>query len=449
MKKGLLILALICVWCAHAVNAQLVNGDINDDGKLDVVDINSMVSTTLGLQQIRYIPMSDDPNIVDNSHVAGTWWLNKKESFKLNPDGSTDYQGASTYEFYPYPSRLIFYNKKGDVLAWMTVIMLMDEHLWAVEKGNGDVKVYYSTPTQLVESVKINDRNVNMKYGTTQQIKVTVLPDDADTKTLKWWSSDDAVATVSSDGLVTAVDAGTVTIYCSTTDGSNITDSCSVSVGNKDRSGKDSNGREWVDLDLPSGAMWASWNIGANEPQGIGLFFAWGDVEGHASNDGHEFSYNTYKWANPSGGGKYTKYNNYPEGELHPLDSEDDAATANWGSEWRMPTVEEIRELLSDKNTKTERIVVDKMPCMKVTSVRNGNSILLPYAGVKIDKSYYAQHIYYWTNTTQGIEHYNTGCVYLYDLYDDPNIYGDKIYIELTDERYIGATVRAVRVTSK
>ena len=113
-----------------------------------------------------------------------------------------------------------------------------------------------------------------------------------------------------------------------------------------------------VDLGLPSGILWATMNVGATAPQEYGQFFAWGETTGYSSagtSDGRSFN-----WANYTGDdGTYnssdatnygfTKYNNSgSDGTYTILRSEDDAATANWGSAWRMPTYAEFQELVAN-----------------------------------------------------------------------------------------------------
>ena len=106
-------------------------------------------------------------------------------------------------------------------------------------------------------------------------------------------------------------------------------------------------GHDYVDLGLPSGTLWATYNVGATKPEQYGYYFAWGETEPKdVYND-----WSTYKYATTIGEDldSITKYN--MSGRYGIIDSlstllpEDDAATANWGSEWRMPTNEEQGEL--------------------------------------------------------------------------------------------------------
>jgi len=98
-------------------------------------------------------------------------------------------------------------------------------------------------------------------------------------------------------------------------------------------------GYQMVDLGLPSGLKWADCNVGAETPQDNGLYFSWGNVDGHAVDeegnvvDGYPFDSTTYA---STSGGQFTGST---------LDTEHDAATANMGNGWRMPVIEETREL--------------------------------------------------------------------------------------------------------
>lgn len=100
-----------------------------------------------------------------------------------------------------------------------------------------------------------------------------------------------------------------------------------------------------VDLDLPSGTKWASMNVGATSETDYGLYFAW------AATTGYTGSYNShsFKEANTpyyAGNGRWSKYTG-SDGKTV-LDAIDDAAVANWGGDWRMPTSKELYELLDE-----------------------------------------------------------------------------------------------------
>ncbi|MBR3745086.1 MAG: hypothetical protein IKN31_08335 [Bacteroidales bacterium] len=148
---------------------------------------------------------------------------------------------------------------------------------------------------------------------------------------------------------------------------------------------------EYVDLGLTSGVKWATCNVGASAPEEYGDYFAWGETEPYYScldpltwKDGKSsgYTWGTYKWCE----GSYdtqTKYcTNSSFGNVDGkavLDPEDDAATANWGGNWRMPTDEEWAELLNECTWTWTTL--NGVNGRLVTSNTNGNSIFLPAPG--------------------------------------------------------------------
>lgn len=89
-----------------------------------------------------------------------------------------------------------------------------------------DVNVLYPEPT----SIELNPSKVTMKTNETLQLKATILPEDASDKSVLWSSSDESVATVDENGIVTAVGAGNAVITATTADGSNLSAECAVTV---------------------------------------------------------------------------------------------------------------------------------------------------------------------------------------------------------------------------
>lgn len=134
---------------------------------------------------------------------------------------------------------------------------------------------------------------------------------------------------------------------------------------------------EYIDLGLPSGTLWATCNVGASKPEEYGDYFAWGETTPKSY-----YGWSTYKYGTVNDA--LTKYcydsdygkDGYTDTKTV-LDAEDDAATANWGKEWRMPTLAEIKELKSCINTWTTQ---NGMYGCKFTGT-NGNSIFLPVSG--------------------------------------------------------------------
>ena len=143
---------------------------------------------------------------------------------------------------------------------------------------------------------------------------------------------------------------------------------------------------EYVDLGLPSGLKWATMNVGANSVTDYGLYFQWGDTQGYTaeqvgSGEGKKyFGWSDYKYGNGgSSATDMTKYNS-TDGKVT-LDIEDDAARANWGGAWRMPTEANFNELLDTSNCTKTWTTVDGVNGYLFTSVRNSNTLFFPAAG--------------------------------------------------------------------
>ena len=164
-----------------------------------------------------------------------------------------------------------------------------------------------------------------------------------------------------------------------------------------------------VDLGLPSGTLWADRNIGASSPEDCGDYFAWGDTSPKSVYD-----WNAYKYCR---GTKktMTKYNykrSYGKVDNKTtLEPDDDAATANWGSSWRMPTYEEHLELR--KKCTWTWTTQNGMKGYKVTGP-NGNSIFLPAAGLRNDSgvSETGSYGYYWLASLNEIRPYYAWIMY-------------------------------------
>ncbi|MCQ2288170.1 MAG: serine/threonine protein kinase [Muribaculaceae bacterium] len=236
-------------------------------------------------------------------------------------------------------------------------------------------------------------------------------------KKLLWW-------TVGAAAL--AIVAVIIGVAGRGTDGSlGNSDSSEVTVENTpDKSGKDSVGREYVDLGLPGGVLWATCNVGADKPEDYGKYFAWGETKGYAKGKSHSFDvYNlSYK-------------------EDRDLDASHDAATANWGSGWRMPTFQEIEDLVDSRYTTTEWVTENGVEGRKITSKSNGNSIFLPAAGCRYGASlgFEGSSGYYWSCSLDADYSYGA-----YDLY-----FSSSSIARSYSYRYIGQSVRAVRVASE
>ena len=116
------------------------------------------------------------------------------------------------------------------------IIMMTDGTRYEYAEASATI-ITPSTQTTLCSSIALDNTSATMNTGETMQLTATVLPDDAANKTVTWTSSDRSVATVSSNGLVTALTAGTATITATTCDGSNLSATCNVTVTTESSSG--------------------------------------------------------------------------------------------------------------------------------------------------------------------------------------------------------------------
>ena len=156
---------------------------------------------------------------------------------------------------------------------------------------------------------------------------------------------------------------------------------------------------EYVDLDLPSGTLWATCNVGANVPEEYGDYFAWGETEPK-----DDYTWETYKWCNGSNNTmtKYCTdsdygYDGYIDNEAE-LDPEDDAAYVNWGPSWRMPTYSQLIELFGNCTwTWTTQNGVNG----RLLTGPNGNTLFLPAAGCLNESTLAGAGVAgdYWTRT--------------------------------------------------
>ena len=153
----------------------------------------------------------------------------------------------------------------------------------------------------------------------------------------------------------------------------------------------------YIDLGLTSGLCWATTNLGATEPEGEGLHFAWGEIEPKDN-----YSYNTYKWANLLEDNEYIKYvtkDRYGFVDFrNTLDPSDDAANEALTSKWHIPTLQDAEELLRE-------CTLEKLEYKGVEGYYikgpNGNVIFLPAVGKMVKENYEecTNGGKYWTST--------------------------------------------------
>ena len=165
----------------------------------------------------------------------------------------------------------------------------------------------------------------------------------------------------------------------STSDGEKETDSLSTEA-NKPHP-------QAIDLGLPSGTKWASFNVGADKPEEYGGYFAWGETD-----EKHFYDWQAYKHCNGSNSSCKNLGKDIGGTEF-------DVAHVKWGGNWRMPTLEQFNELI-DKCLQ-EDTKLNGVKGIKFTSKLNGNSIFLPAAGYRWKSDYCKKdkRTCYWSST--------------------------------------------------
>ena len=186
-------------------------------------------------------------------------------------------------------------------------------------------------------------------------------------------------------------------------------------------------------VDLGLSVKWANMNVGATKASGFGTYFAWGETKPKKY-----YSWDTYAWS--QGNTKFLfKYS--VEDRKTQLVPSDDAARANWGGEWRMPTVKEFEELTNPDNCDWEWITKDGVNGYKVTGKKTGNSIFLPITGFRFYEGVQFRSLkgIYWTSTLY-IDNPNKAWFLLFGFEEIDVTFG-----KLSSNRFSGRCIRAVR----
>lgn len=193
-----------------------------------------------------------------------------------------------------------------------------------------------------------------------------------------------------------------------------------------------------IDLGLPSGTLWAEWNLGATKPEGYGEYFAWGETTG--TKDGKKkYAWSTYKLCDGGNPDLLSKYHGIFDKDV--LELEDDAAYVNWGEGWQIPSDAQFYELM--RHCSWQPIERDGVKGYLVSSKSNTNAIFLPMSGYIDDDVLRLRDIrgYYWSRKLDYSFLVGSGkphCLILEE--DKTTINSSRV------ERYEGISIRPVRV---
>ena len=185
-----------------------------------------------------------------------------------------------------------------------------------------------------------------------------------------------------------------------------------------------SNGYGYVDLGLS--VKWATCNVGASSPEEYGDYFAWGETATKAEYTGENC---------PTYGLSYSSLKSQGYIDKGNLTSQYDAATANWGGDWRMPTYDELKELRY--NCTWTWTTQNSVNGYKVTGP-SGASIFLPATGYRLESSLRYAGIFgdYWSSWPGNFNNYSACDLDFDSSGHDMSYYGNG--------RNCGLTVRSV-----
>ena len=173
------------------------------------------------------------------------------------------------------------------------------------------------------------------------------------------------------------------------------------------------------EVDLGLSVLWSEYNLGAENPENVGACFAWGEIS-----QKNNYNQNNYLYYD-NNMQQYIFIGNDISGTQY------DAATANLGGKWRMPTRDEMTELL--QNCSWTWMQVNGMNGFKVTG-NNGNSIFMPAAG-GAGYNQDGKYLRYYTSTQ-----YSLG--YVLTLVLDSSFFGSA---DFGFNQYNGLAIRPVK----
>lgn len=189
-------------------------------------------------------------------------------------------------------------------------------------------------------------------------------------------------------------------------------------------------GHEFVDLGLPSGLKWATHNVGATEIYDKGNYYSWGEsIEKPA--------YNQTYYQLTDDNGDINKY--YAGDGKTVLEPEDDVAAEKWGGSWRLPTKEELQELIDNCSFKSMK--VNGVLGMRIKGPNN-NCIFLPAASYRSSpySTILAGYMCYWSSSLSDASHLKAYC---FDTYIG-TVNKDFTMNVTSVSRYLGYSVRPV-----
>lgn len=160
----------------------------------------------------------------DNSTMAQRFYImNYNDGYRIVPKSTKQVKAVDIY------NGTMSNNNK--IQLWETNSVTNSAQTWKFEK--------------VATGITLNITSVTLNKGSTKTIIATITPSNTYNKIITWTSSNTTVATVNSSGVVTAKKAGTTIITAKTTDGSNLSKQCTITVKDTDLPFKDVNTNDW------------------------------------------------------------------------------------------------------------------------------------------------------------------------------------------------------------
>lgn len=207
-----------------------------------------------------------------------------------------------------------------------------------------------------------------------------------------------------------------------------------------DRFENQHNGFEYVDLELPSGNLWAVTNVGADKETDFGDYFAWGEIKPK-----EVYTWKTYKWCEQ----KYSKLTKYCmdaafgggdfTDDITHLEPEDDVANVLMKGKWHIPSDKDVEELMNNTTGSWESNYNGTSISGLVLTGKNKKQLFLPAVGYKDNDNTFNVDFagYYWIselNTNASSDNCETFVV---------RKNKNELFVT-TDERYYGNCIRPV-----
>ena len=174
----------------------------------------------IGIKEVISIELSSSEIILEKNKT-------KNITCTTLPEDATD----RTYTWKSENSDIAVVRVNDNGSATILGVNIGQTRILATTNDGSNLTAYCNVSViELVQSISIDKNEINLKTNETAKLEVTILPESATNKSVAWTSSNEAVATVDANGVVTAIALGEAVITATTTDGTNLSATCKVTV---------------------------------------------------------------------------------------------------------------------------------------------------------------------------------------------------------------------------